>query len=78
MLVGPGSGRACRGSGRAVSRSGFLVERGRESVPTREGATAVRGVPSGKNSKCKGPGVREGERVHGIPSEVKRGWCELL
>lgn len=63
--------------GRLVSRNGFPGETG-ESILTRKGGAGVHCVLSGENSKCKGTGVRERGRGHGISGERKRGWCELV
>lgn len=57
--------------GRGCQQKWLPVETGRESIPTREGGAGVHCVPNERNSKCKGPGVREGGGVHGIPGELK-------
>lgn len=64
--------------GRLGSRNVFPGKTGRESIPTREGRTDIHCFPSGGNSKCKGPGARVGEGVHGISGELKRGRYELM
>lgn len=64
--------------GRLGSRNVFPGKTGRESIPTREGGTDIHCFPSGENSKCKGPGARVGEGVHGISGELKRGPYELM
>lgn len=53
-------------------------DRKREYSNQRRGYTDVHRFPRGGNNKCKGPGARVGEGVHGISGERKRGQYELM